>query len=47
VRDKSDARWPAPEVAANLNRVEIGNLGLTEAEEEALVDFMSALSDRP
>jgi len=46
VRDKKDAPWPAPEVAANLNRAEMGDLGLTEAEEEAVVDFMKTLSDR-
>ncbi len=47
VRDKRDAHWPPPEVAANLNRTDMGDLGLTEAEEDALVDFMKTLSDRP
>ena len=37
--------WPAPEVAANVNRDELGNLGLTAAEEDALVAFMQMLSD--
>ena len=37
--------WPAPEVAANVNTEELGNLGLTEAEEWAIVAFMRALSD--
>jgi cytochrome c peroxidase len=37
--------WPAPEVAANLNTAEMGDLGLTPAEEEALVAFLKALSD--
>ena len=45
-RDKTGAQWPAPEVAANVNRAEMGNLGLTEAEEGALVVFMKTLSDR-
>jgi cytochrome c peroxidase len=45
-RDRVDAKWPAPEVAANVNRAEMGNLGLTEREEEALVAFLKALSDR-
>ena len=37
--------WPEPEVSSNLNREELGNLGLTEKEEEAIVAFMGALSD--
>jgi hypothetical protein len=32
-------------VASNLNREELGNLGLTEEEEEALVAFLGTLSD--
>ena len=45
-RDKAGATWPAPEVAANVNRAEMGNLGLTGDEENAIVDFMKTLSDR-
>lgn len=37
--------WPAPEVATNVNTNELGDLGLTAEEEDALVDFMKALSD--
>jgi cytochrome c peroxidase len=37
--------WPAPEVAENINVDELGNLGLTDAEEDAIVAFMAALSD--
>lgn len=37
--------WPAPETAANLNREELGDLKLTEAEEDAIVAFMRTLSD--
>ena len=37
--------WPAPEVAANINSDELGNLGLTLAEEQAIVAFMRTLSD--
>jgi cytochrome c peroxidase len=37
--------WPEPEVAANVNTTELGNLRLTDAEEDALVAFMRALSD--
>jgi cytochrome c peroxidase len=44
-RDKAGARWPAPEVAENINRADAGNLGLSEADENAIVDFMKTLSD--
>jgi len=37
--------WPEPEVSSNLNRKELGNLHLTAQEEEAIVAFMSTLSD--
>jgi cytochrome c peroxidase len=37
--------WPAPEVSENINRAELGNLGLTRAEEEAIVAFLRTLSD--
>jgi cytochrome c peroxidase len=45
-RDKAGAKWPAPEVKENMNRTEMGNLGLTPAEEDAIVLFMQTLSDR-
>jgi cytochrome c peroxidase len=37
--------WPAPEVAANMNTAELGNLGLTPKEERAIVAFLKTLSD--
>lgn len=37
--------WPAPEVAANVNTAELGNLGLTRDEEAAIVAFLKTLSD--
>ncbi len=37
--------WPAPEVAENVNTDELGDLGLTDAEEDAIVAFMATLSD--
>ncbi len=37
--------WPAPEVAANVNRTELGKLDLTPDEEAAIVAFLRALSD--
>lgn len=38
--------WPAPEYAPTVNFNELGNLGLTPAEEDALVTFMQTLSDK-
>jgi cytochrome c peroxidase len=37
--------WPAPEVGENVNDTELGNLGLSRAEEGALVAFLRTLSD--
>ncbi len=37
--------WPPPEVAENINTDELGNLGLTDEEEDAIVAFMRTLSD--
>lgn len=37
--------WPPPEVGANINIDELGDLGLTEEEENAIVAFMETLSD--
>ncbi len=37
--------WPAPEFAQNMNTRQLGNLGLSEAEEDALVAFMKTLTD--
>lgn len=37
--------WPAPEVDANLETARMGNLGMSEAEEDALVAWMKAMSD--
>ena len=36
--------WPPPEVPANLNQV-IGNLGLSDAEEDRIVAFLKTISD--
>ncbi len=44
-RDVAGTDWPAPEVVENLNRDEIGDLGLTDEEEDALVLFMTTLTD--
>lgn len=37
--------WPAPEVAANVNREELGNLRLTDADVTDLLAFLATLSD--
>jgi cytochrome c peroxidase len=37
--------WPMPEVEENLNRSELGNLGLSADEEDAIVAFLGTLSD--
>ena len=37
--------WPAPEVAENVNRDELGDLGLTAEEESDIVAFLRTLSD--
>ena len=44
-RDVPGAGWPLPEVVANLDVTDMGNLGLTEAEENAIVAFLGTLSD--
>ena len=37
--------WPKPEVSENINKLETGNLGLTEEEESAIIEFLKTLSD--
>jgi len=37
--------WPAPESTDNLNTNKMGRLGLSDAEEDALVSFMRTLTD--
>jgi cytochrome c peroxidase len=37
--------WPAPEIATNVNREELGNLHLTGRQEQAIVAFLRTLSD--
>lgn len=40
-----DGTWPDPEVLDNVNRIELGNLGLTPQEEADLVAFLMTLSN--
>ena len=49
-RDVADENWPPPEVDKNVNReifegVPLGNLELTEEDEDAIVEFLKTLSD--
>lgn len=37
--------WPKPEISANLNTEELGNLGLSAEQEAALVAFLKTLTD--
>ncbi len=37
--------WPEPEITANVNAEELGNLRLTDKEEDAIVAFLKTLSD--
>lgn len=37
--------WPAPEQLANVNTTQMGHLGLTPFEEDAIVAFLKTLSD--
>jgi cytochrome c peroxidase len=37
--------WPAPESTENINTKRVGRLGLSDAEEDALVNFMQTLTD--
>jgi cytochrome c peroxidase len=41
----TDPTWPAPEVPDTMNDKELGNLGLTDAEEDDLVAFLHTLED--
>jgi cytochrome c peroxidase len=40
-----DPSWPDPEYAYNINTDELGDLGLTDEEVDAIVAFMGTLSD--
>jgi cytochrome c peroxidase len=37
--------WPAPEETANMNKTRVGHLGLSDADEDAIVSFMQTLTD--
>jgi cytochrome c peroxidase len=44
-RDVASAGWPAPEVAENMNKQDMGNLKLTDSEIEDVVAFLNTLTD--
>jgi cytochrome c peroxidase len=44
-RDLDPVRFGPPEVPETVNREELGNLGLSDAEEDALVAFLKTLTD--
>ncbi len=37
--------WPAPDVPENVNKTQVGNLGLTDAQEDGIVAFLKTLTD--
>jgi cytochrome c peroxidase len=37
--------WPAPESTKNMNTTQVGRLGLSNADEDAIVSFLQTLSD--
>ncbi len=38
-------KWPPPEVVETVNKEELGHLGLTDEEEDAIIDFLKTLTD--
>jgi cytochrome c peroxidase len=45
-RDVPGAGWATPEYPDTVNVDELGNLGLSDADEKALVEFMKTLTDK-
>jgi cytochrome c peroxidase len=44
-RDVPSAGWGPPEVPENVNDEERGDLGLTDEDEDAIVEFLKTLTD--
>jgi cytochrome c peroxidase len=44
-RDVPGAGWPPPEVPQTVNTRELGNLRLSDADEDAIVEFLKTLTD--
>lgn len=45
-RDVPGAGWADPEYPATINNTELGNLGLSDADEDSIASFMMTLSDQ-
>jgi len=45
-RDIASENWAPAEIKENVNTEELGDLGLTEEEEDLIVKFMKTLSDK-
>ncbi len=46
INPETNEPWRMPEVAETVNRDELGNLGLSDEEEDAIVAFMKTLTDK-
>ena len=46
INPETNATWKPSEVKETVNHVELGNLGLTDYEEDAIVAFMKTLTDK-
>jgi len=44
---RDTGKWPAPEVPETVNRKELGHLGLSNPEVDAIVAFLQTLTDKP
>ncbi|MDD5717231.1 MAG: cytochrome c peroxidase [Sulfuricurvum sp.] len=44
-RDTNQTRWGSAEIPETVNHTELGNLGLSDAEEDAIVAFLMTLTD--
>jgi len=42
---RDSGKWPPPEVAENINREDLGALGLTQQEQQDIVAFLKTLTD--
>lgn len=45
-RDIAGENWAPPEIKEDVNTEELGDLGLSEEEEDLIVKFMKTLSDK-
>ena len=45
INPETGQEWRSPEVRQNMTSIDVGNLGLTDAEENAIVEFLKTLTD--